>query len=489
MMEFLCQLRQDSANISILITSRAENDIEVAFAAHPRLRIENCQVEVEHDIQSYIDKRLLENPSLRKLPQAVKTDIKDSLMEKCKGMFRWAQCQLDTLSQLRTIRAIRHCLLQLPKSLNETYARILRGVSKDEVEILRRALIWVAFAVMPLTVAELGEAVAIEADIHTLDDVEESQLYDPSDILSIGGCLFSVTDSGYVKLAHLSVKEYLLSHEAHKAPDVSVFAMSPKQANEELATNCITYLSLDTFAGGPAETTEEWETRVPNHPLLKHAAKGWTYYFRQADQTPHLVNVVNKLFGIDSHKTFMSWIQILNSNWIYHWDDYPRHATPLYYAASFGMKDIVDQLIKMGADLNAPGSRFGGTALHGATLREHTSIMKSLLDAGADPSRADFNAITPLHTAVRIGNPTIMELLLMFGASQDASDSLGETPWDWAMKSGQVVSQKLLRGEEYTMPEGIAKPKESAVYQRAHAAFPALAVAQGLKPPSSLHKL
>lgn len=134
----------------------------------------------------------------------------------------------------------------------------------------------------------------------------------------------------------------------------------------------------------------------------------------------------------------------MNSDGIFTWNDYPRHATRLYYAASFGLGDIVDGLIKSGVDLDVPGSRFGGTALYGATLWEHIPVMKALLKAGASPSRADFNLITPLHTAVIYGNVKVIKLLLEFGASKSAADSLGETPYDWA---GQTVSQKLLQGK------------------------------------------
>jgi ankyrin repeat protein len=61
---------------------------------------------------------------------------------------------------------------------------------------------------------------------------------------------------------------------------------------------------------------------------------------------------------------------------------------------------MVERLIKIGVNLNAAGSRFGGSALDAAIIRHHMGVVKLLLDAGADPSQADFNRATPLHTAV-----------------------------------------------------------------------------------------
>ncbi len=70
----------------------------------------------------------------------------------------------------------------------------------------------------------------------------------------------------------------------------------------------------------------------------------------------------------------MSWVQDLNADYSFKYNLYPQHATSLYYAASFCLDHIVNALIENGAVLDAPGSRFGGTALHGAVLRCHVLI-------------------------------------------------------------------------------------------------------------------
>lgn len=398
--------------------------------------------------------------------------------------FRWAQCQIDALSRLRTVKSIRAKLDRLPTTLNETYANILKTVQEEDAELLRRILLWVSFTVVPLTLDELQEAIAVEAGMRTLEEVKESRLNDPKDILSLGSSLLRVCDTGHVKLAHLSVRDYLLSQDIKTHPDVIKFSLDHREANRELATNCITYLSLDSLANGPAKTQDDWERRLDGQALLKHAAKGWTYYLRDADQTSELCSLVSCFFAVRYRPTFMSWIQILNSNWIFRWDEYPRHATSLYYAASFGLLDVVQELIQTGADIDGPGSRFGGTALHGATLREHNSVMQLLLEAGADPSKADFNRVTPLHTAARIGNAEVIRLLLKFGASKTALDSLGESPCDWALQAGKQVSQKLLHGGEDNDSGNSLASKERSVYQRTTAFFPAMAAAQGLIRPS-----
>ncbi|KAI0455785.1 hypothetical protein F5B21DRAFT_182284 [Xylaria acuta] len=477
---FFSKFREHTTKLSVLLTGREEILMELECQSWPHLRIETRHVEVDGDIKLYIEKRLEADEGLRKLPLLVKDEIQNSLNQKCAGMFRWAQCQLDDISRQRTIRAIRSRLAQLPSGLDETYERILKRTRKEDIVLLRKILLWVSFSAMPLKIEELHDAIALDVDTDTLEEVEESRLNNPRDIFSLGGSLITVSESGEIRLAHLSVKDYLLSIDIREGGEASTFGMQAKRANEELARCCLAYLSLDSLAEGPALTLEQWENRRARHPLLRHVAKAWTYYLRAAGPTSDLNSVVSDFFGAGSRNGFMSWIQVLNSNWVFKFDEYPKHATPLYYAASFGLGHVTEDLIRSGADINAPGSRFGGTALHGATLREHTSIMEKLLKAGADPSRADYNLVAPLHTAARIGNLQVLKLLLDYGASKQVVDSLGETPYDWAVKAGQKGSQKLLKGEACEPAYHQSVVESYVVYQRPVAHFPSLMVAQGL---------
>ncbi|KAI0425674.1 hypothetical protein F5Y09DRAFT_352082 [Xylaria sp. FL1042] len=480
---FFTKFQEHMTQLSVLLTSRDEIVAELECQSWSRLPMETRRVEVDVDIKLYIEKRLEVDDGLRMLSLLVKTEIRNSLHQKCAGMFRWAQCQLDDIARMRTVRSIRSSLAKLPKGLDETYERILKRTPQEDVELLRKILLWVSFTAMPLKIEELHEAIALDVDADTIEEVEECRLNDPKDIFSLGGSLITVSEGGEIRLAHLSVKDYLLSIDLRGDVKVSTFGMRPKQANEELARYCLAYLLLDSLTWGPALTIEKWEARLTRHPLLRHVAKAWTYYFRAADSTPDLNGLVTEFFSPRSRNAFMSWIQVLNSNWIYSFDKYPKHATSLYYAASFGLAEVTQGLIQSGVDLNAPGSRFGGTALHGATLREHVGIMKVLLEAGANPSQADFNLIAPLHTAARVGNLQVLKLLLDHGASRQAVDSLGETPYDWAVKAGQVGAQKLLKGEECELVCREMAAQKHVVYQRPIAHFPSLMAAQGLAAP------
>jgi hypothetical protein len=424
--EVLNCIKQEAA-IKIFVTGRDEPRINSSLNDCIHLRLEARREEVSDDIRSYIETRLDTEPTLRWLSSSFKEDIQKTLLSKSGGMFRWVQCQIDQIMPLRTIRAIRRALNDLPDGLNDTYERILLGVPRHHTDIVHSILQWLSFATSSLTLLELHDAIAINPELDFLD--EESQLSSPQDILDLCSSLTTVTDSGTIQLAHASVKDYLLSDKIKNSP-AAEFAMNPEDSMISIARCCLAYLSFKEFETGPAVSYHDFKTRLTRFPLLNHAAVAWPYQILAAGEPPDLKNEIMH-FLTTNPNTFMSWIQVLNAlpvgghDSASAWSSYPRLATPLYYAASFGLCQVVDTLVKSGADLDAPASRFGGTALHGAVVRHHISTIKLLLDAGADVNKHDYNFVAPLQTAMWHGESEIVSLLVRHGAAQ------GDMPATW----------------------------------------------------------
>jgi hypothetical protein len=184
---------------------------------------------------------------------------------------------MDSMTRLRTVKAIRAALKELPQGLDDTYQQILTRIPRHNAETTRRVLLWLAFAVIPLTLDEVHTAIAINPALDYLD--EESRLRSAHDILSLCGSLITVSDQGHVSLAHLSVKDYLLSAETKLQPSVSAFTMSAGDANHEPAMNCLSYILFTEFGKGPSSTSEGYVARLAKHLVLKHAATAWAYYF------------------------------------------------------------------------------------------------------------------------------------------------------------------------------------------------------------------
>lgn len=304
-----------------------------------------------------------------------------------------------------------------------------------------------------MTLAELHEAIAIDTNHSGVDEGE--LLSSPFDIVDICGnlALASGINDG-VTLVHLSLKEYLLSSSIIRT-EVGSFALSEEIGYQTLTTFCLSYLSSPEFRSGPATTPEEWAHRNAAHPFLSYASRAWPTYAILAGQPDDIVCKINQFFKLESGCSFMSWVQVLNAD--VSWNSYPRWGTPLYYSASFGLNKVVSSLILQDPNpvsINSRGSRYGGTALHGAVLREHPQVVKLLLEAGADPNRSDDNQVAPLHTAEIYWNVEVISLLLDYNARIDKSFQ-GGTSLQCARKSGhrEVVDIPARREQDHKKQE------------------------------------
>lgn len=109
--------------------------------------------------------------------------------------FRWAKCQLDTLAQCFTRGKVRQALKQLPKTLDETYERILRTIDEGQnADEAVKILIWLTYSERPLTAAEVLEVTGIVTGDNPRFD-EEELLQDPNDILHVCSSIVSVITS------------------------------------------------------------------------------------------------------------------------------------------------------------------------------------------------------------------------------------------------------------------------------------------------------
>ena len=309
--------------------------------------------------------------------------------------FRWVQCQVQELSTLRTDKAVRQALKSLPRDLDETYERILSRINHNDAVMAKRALTWLAYAARPLLLEELAEAAVLDQGTRELDP--EVRLRDPRDIIEVCGSLILHRDTtGEVVLAHHSVKDFLRSKSALSR--VEFYHMQDISSNAEVAKSCLTYLLLRDFATGPATSGKEVLQRYINYPLLDYSARHWCDHALLAlSDDKELHSLAMDLMDPKGTPNFFAWIQELVSDpRALHpiSGKYTTWATPLYFASSFGLIDVVKSLLKAGVNINERGGSFGGTALHAAVWRNHSEIVQLLIEAGADRTVKDANLAT-----------------------------------------------------------------------------------------------
>ena len=94
---------------------------------------------------------------------------------------------------------------------------------------------------------------------------------------------------------------------------------------------------------------------------------------------------------------------------------------PIGLAAYFGQEQVVEYLIKAGAEVNSPSKNsLGVTPLQSAVAGGHLEITRLLLTAGASPNVREGGGYTPLHTAAHNGDVEIVRSLIFGGADLEA---------------------------------------------------------------------
>ena len=185
-------------------------------------------------------------------------------------------CQLMMLRHARkpNVQAI---LGKLPKTLDETYERVLKNIDENNREHARRLLHCLAVAVRPLRVQELAEILNFDFDV-AQEGIPEfhpspnQQLKDQEDdLLSICSSLITIVDksgSRVVQFSHMSVKDFLTSnHLATSTEDLITYQILPERAHTIFAQACLgLLLHLDDHDDNKS---------IRESPLAEYATRHW----------------------------------------------------------------------------------------------------------------------------------------------------------------------------------------------------------------------
>ncbi|RYN73457.1 hypothetical protein AA0117_g7845 [Alternaria alternata] len=486
------RVTQSLPEIRLLMTSRKEVDIENFLSSWPVTRLAIDEECVNEDIDLYVKNALGADRKLVKLPSATKKEIEDEFRKKSDGMFRWAALQLDNIRNLKILRPkyISQALYEMPRTLDETYARMLSSIDNLYFVEARAALEWLAFSLRPLSVAELADACSIRVD-NTQEPVFEDGGYEAlvglfsvlSSLIIVEDQSDNKTDDYYsddsiqdplpnkyntacytqkVRLAHFSVKEYLVSNRLHQShAELSKYALKETEVHRSLSQSCCAYLLHFTEqqnakiwideAKPPRKTVqrhENGESRhykqdflkdfAPTYTLLPYFCTHWQRHQALAELVEEQLHVSMSLHlrVLESDRVRTSWRRLCNGS---------PGATALYWAALFDLRQTVSLLCnsKSSQEINKVGG-LHHTALKAAALCGNQKVVETLIASGADVNCTGGLFGTALQAAAFLGHITIVDMLMTNGADVHCEGGLYGTALVAAASNGHEIIVDML---------------------------------------------
>ncbi|KIW90080.1 uncharacterized protein Z519_09511 [Cladophialophora bantiana CBS 173.52] len=407
-------------DLRALATSRRERDIddELSPVADYNINILQSAV-VDEDIRVYIRDRMATDQGLKKWPDPVQTEITTALMEKADGMFRWVFCQLESIRHRIQLKTLRKTLSSLPKTLDETYNRILPDLeSNGQLENAIQALQWLCFSKRPLRLIEMAEILAIETGDQGGFNPEE-RLPDPMDIMVVCSSLINDVASlnggrkdSYriqIQLAHFSVKEFLLSGRCAFNLD-----FRSDTCHAVIAESCLHYF-LHLCQDAPVT-----RKLSKHYPLLFYAAEEDIaeplYCNRALQGSVCTCNNAQRPVQQIGKRERVSDLCPASPPPAQH----GHFALLHYYVASIGVAAVPEKILRRNIDVNAQGG-FCGNALQGASVNGHETVVQMLLDAGANVNAQGGLCGNALQAARLSKHETVVQMLLDAGVREQSS--------------------------------------------------------------------
>ena len=129
---------------------------------------------------------------------------------------------------------------------------------------------------------------------------------------------------------------------------------------------------------------------------------------------------------------------------------YHYYISPLQQAVQWGDSTVIHLLLNHGAKLTHPHphwfASFAGVQplVYTAAANNHVSIVKTLLERGADPNEQLGTAKSALAVACQNGNQALFNLLLLHGADVNREDENAGTPLAAACAAGDEAMANIL---------------------------------------------
>ena len=493
--EFLKYLIKNTSDTRtrVLILSRDNEDIRAQLETLTKdttpmlleygISAEDTRSDIDHCSSHMVDTRLANKST------ELKAYLAAEAARKSDGMFLWLQYLGHELDPGENAKGLCNIVSEMPAEIDELYERDLEKVQSLNAHKKARAIAvlrWILFALRPLTVRELAEAIAttIDDSVETYphDDLPDSWGNGYVDEQYVNSCIRRSCGSlvelrGHleekplalhtVHFTHFSVKEHLLRsavfNTGQTQPGRICFPDGDKE-HDRLARFCLQYLCYDAF--GEKSAFDDGR-KIQVYPFLTYAARSWfVHALRNKRMSENIVPWMEKLFN-PSNSNWIIWSRVfegdlesdnqpssecsLGSENVFNTStrkaegrgELDNQPGPIYYAALLGLTEIIKALQSRGLDCSARGGMYG-FPLQAAIYNSHQETVEYLIQQDIDLNQRGGSYGLAICVAAARGLDEILDILIKAGADLTGEDRDGRNCLHFACRNGARATVKLL---------------------------------------------
>ncbi|KAF5983311.1 ankyrin protein [Fusarium bulbicola] len=325
------------------------------------------------------------------------------------------------------------------KALSDAYEQTMSRIKSQEPDhamLAKRVLLWLTYARSELTMEDLRYALATRSKYRMV--CTQDLPFESTMISACAGLVAFDESSKIIRLVHYTTQEYLIQNPHDLVPFTE----------QDIARTCMAHLWVSEneryrFLDFDLATRS-------SYPLWWYSAVNWGHHARDSSMSNReLIEFLD-----DEATVSLAMRNALQKFTLGYF--FMRH---LHIAAYFGLAELVENLLDMGAEVNS-GDRAGRTPLSYAAEQGYNDITVTLLERGArvdsqygdDVPKGyyyDANAgRTPLSFATAQGHEAAVHILISNGASSSARSKSGRTPLSYAVESGREGLVRLFLDTE-----------------------------------------
>ena len=401
-----------------------------------------------NDITAYtvaeLDRQLVKDSSHQNVVDVLQADF----ARKASGVFLWASLMIPVVVKQYNdgeyLESIRQRLNRVPSDLSHIYEYILTKVVDPEKRLRTlRLMQWIFLAERPLSHLEIHHAIASDDFARqspqylakSLEDLINTDTQIEKSILSLSGGLAEIKydrptrrRKSRVQFIHESVNDFLRK-DKFKLLSFAFRSDPIGESHYRLCLSCLNYLRVSSDIL-PGKGYEELIELVKRFPLTEYAVTSWLSHAEKAELRGLPLDEVLQCFEWPSDKLFRRWCQLYQD--LVRMDDdrcFKRGVTLLHVAASLNLQSLMRALLENGADVDQSDID-GATALTFAAAYHHDEVatnkasVQLLLEYGADVKAPQSRfRDSPLSTAAESGDEAVVRLLVDKGADVNACNA------------------------------------------------------------------